>query len=159
MWDIVRGQTPLPPDWASVVRPLYKKGDWANLDKWRPIVRAVTEVKVVWNILMHRFSPHLDPTYPPAPHQSIFVQDTVANMDPVDLTITSLDIKGAFLNTPLLLLEAVWKGLGLPFYSLTCKYIRTRKYTVRTRAGLSPCLWPGSRIPQEGAKGPSCTSS
>ena len=27
LWDIVTGQTPLPPDWANVVRPLYKKGD------------------------------------------------------------------------------------------------------------------------------------
>ena len=38
-------------------------------------------------------------------------------MDPVDLIIASLDIKGAFLNTPWLLLEAVWKRLGLPFYN------------------------------------------
>ena len=27
LWDIVTGQTPLPPDRANVVRPLYKKGD------------------------------------------------------------------------------------------------------------------------------------
>ena len=25
LWDIVTGQTPLPPDWANVVSPLYKK--------------------------------------------------------------------------------------------------------------------------------------
>ena len=47
LWDIVTGQIPLPPDWANVVRPLYKKGDWANPDNWRPIVCAVTEVKIV----------------------------------------------------------------------------------------------------------------
>ena len=27
LWDIVMGQIPLPPDWANVFRPLYKKGD------------------------------------------------------------------------------------------------------------------------------------
>ena len=32
LWDIVTGQTALPPDWANVVRPLYKKGDWVNPD-------------------------------------------------------------------------------------------------------------------------------
>ena len=26
LWDIVTGQTPVPPDWANVVRPLYKRG-------------------------------------------------------------------------------------------------------------------------------------
>ena len=33
-------------------------------------------------------------------------------MDPVDLIIASLDVKGAFANTPRLLLEAVWKHMG-----------------------------------------------
>ena len=27
--------------------PLYKKGDWANPDKWRPIVCATTEAKLI----------------------------------------------------------------------------------------------------------------
>ena len=47
LWEIVTQQTPLPPRWANVVRPLYKKGDWANPDNWRPIVCAVEEVKIV----------------------------------------------------------------------------------------------------------------
>ena len=75
-------------------------------------------------------------------------------MDPVDLIIASLDVKGAFPNTPWLLLEAVWKRLGLPFYNFASGYIRTRKYTVRTGAGLTPFLEPGSRVPQGGAEGP-----
>ena len=75
-------------------------------------------------------------------------------MDPVDLIIASLDVKGAFPNTPWLLLEAVWKRLGLPFYNFTSDYIRTRKYTVRTGAGLTPFLEPGSGVPQGGAEGP-----
>ena len=51
LWDIFTGQTPLPPDLANVVRPLYKKGDWANPDNWRRMVFAVTEVKIVWTVL------------------------------------------------------------------------------------------------------------
>ena len=163
LWDIVTGQTPLPPDWANVVRPLYKKEDWANPDNWRPIVCAVTEVKIVWNILLRRIRPHLDPHIPASlwraipgrsPHEAIFLQDTIADINPVDLIIASLDVKGAFLNTSWLLLEAVWKRLGLPFYNFTSGYIRTRKYTVRTGAGLTPFLAPGSGVPQGGAEGP-----
>ena len=76
-------------------------------------------------------------------------------MDPVDLIIALLDVKGAFPKTPWLLLEAVWKRLGLPFYNFASGYIRTRKYTVRTGAGLNPFLEPGSGVPQGGAEGPS----
>ena len=163
LWDIVTGQTLLPPDWAKVVRPLYKKGDWANPDNWRPIVCAVMEVKIVQTILLCRIRPHLDPHIPASlwgaipgrsPHEAIFLQDTIADMDPVDLIIASLDIKGAFPNTPWILREGVWKHMGLPFYNCASDYIHTRKYTVRTRAGLSPFLEPGSGVPEGGAEGP-----
>ena len=163
LWDIVTGQTPLPPDWANVVCPLYKQGDWANPENWRPIVCAVTEVKIVWTILLRRIRPHLDPhilaslwgaTPGRSPHKAILLQDTIANVDPVDLIIASLDVKGAFPNTPWLLLEAVWKRMGHPFYNLASGNIRTRKYTVRTGAGLTPFLEPGSGVPQGGAEGP-----
>ena len=121
------------------------------------------EVKIVWTILLRRIRPYLDPHIPASlwgaipgrsPHEAIFLQDTIADMDPVDLIIASLDVKGAFPNTPWLLLEAVWKHLGLPFYNFTSGYIRTRKYTVRTGAGLTPFLEPGSGVPQGGAEGP-----
>ena len=117
LWDIVTGQTHVPPDWANIVRPIYKKGDWANPDNWRPIVCAVTEVKIIWTNLLRRIRPHLYPHIPASlwgaipgrsPHEAIFLQDTIADMDPVDLIIASLDVKGAFPNTPWLLLEAVW---------------------------------------------------
>ena len=102
-------------------------------------------------------------TYPPAsggpsqgrsPQEAIFLQDTIADMDPVDFIIASLNVKEAFQNTPWLLLEAVWKRLGLPFYNFASGYIRTRKYTIRTGAGLTPFLEPGRGIPQIGAEGP-----
>ena len=63
-WDIVTGQTPLPPEWANVVRPLYKKGDWANPDNWRPLACAVTQVEIIWTVLLRRIRPHLDPHIP-----------------------------------------------------------------------------------------------
>ena len=75
-------------------------------------------------------------------------------MDPVDLIIASLNVKGSFLNPSWLLLQAVQKRLVLPFYKFTSKYIRTRKYMVRTRGGLTPFLERGSGVPQGGAEGP-----
>ena len=44
--------------------------------------------------------------------------------------------------------------MGLPFYNFASKYIRTRKNTVRTGAGLTPFLEPGSGVPQGGVEGP-----
>ena len=163
LWDIATGQTPLPPDWANVVGPLYKKGDWANPDNFCPIVCAVTEVEIVWTILLRRIRPHLDPHIRASlwgaiqrrsPHEAIFFRDTIADMDPVDVIIAFLEVKGAFPNTSWPLLEAVWKRMDLPFYNFTSDYIRTRKNTVRTGAGLTPFLEPGSGVPQGGAEGP-----
>ena len=162
LWDIVTGQTHLPPYWANAVRPLYKKGDWAYPDNLRPIVCAGTEVKVVWTILLRRICPHLYPHLPASlwgaipgrsPHEAIILQDTIADMYPVNLIIASLNVMGAFPNTPGLLLEAIWKRMGLPFYNFAPDYIRTRKYKVRTKARLTPFLEPGSRVSQGGAEG------
>ena len=119
LWDIVPGQTPLLPDWANVVRQLYKKADRANMDNWCPIVCAVTEVKMGWTIPLRRIPPDLDPHIPASlwgdilgrsPHGAIFLKDTVANMDPVDLIIASLDVKEALGNTPWHLSKAVWNA-------------------------------------------------
>ena len=124
---------------------------------------AVTGVTIVWTILSRRIRPHLDPHIPASlwgaipgrsRNEAVFLQDTVADMDPVDLIIASVDVKGAFLNSPWLLLEAVWKRMGLLFYNFTSDYIRTRKYTVRTGAGLIPFLEPVSGVTQGGAEGP-----
>ena len=32
LWNIAIGKTDVPPDWANLVHPLYKKGYWANPD-------------------------------------------------------------------------------------------------------------------------------
>ena len=44
--------------------------------------------------------------------------------------------------------------MGLPFYNFASGYIRTRKCTVRTGAGLTHSLEQGSGVPQEGAESP-----
>ena len=86
--------------------------------------------------------------------RAIFLQDTIADMDPVDLIMDFLDVKGALPNGPWLLLEVVWKRMGLPFYNVASGYIRTRKYTVRTGASLTPFLEPGSGVPQGATESP-----
>ena len=158
-----RGKHPYQQTGQTLSAPPYKKGDWANPDNWHSIVCAVTEVKIIWTVLLHRIRIHLDPHIPASlwgtipvrsTHEAIFLQNTTADMDPVDLIIASLYVKAAFPNTPWLLLEAMWKRLGLPFYNFASGYIRTRKYTVRTGAGLTPFVEPGSGVPQGGAEGP-----
>ena len=52
LWDIAIEITDVPADWANLVHPLYKKGDWANPDNWRPIVCATTEAKLIWMLIL-----------------------------------------------------------------------------------------------------------
>ena len=56
LWDILTGTTPIPPEWANLVHPLYKKGDWAQPGNWRSIVCALTEVKLVWTLILGRIA-------------------------------------------------------------------------------------------------------
>ena len=81
-------------------------------------------MKIVWTLILHRIRPHMAAHIPASmwgailgrsAHEAIFLQDTATDMDPLSLILTSLDVKGAFVNTPWLLLEAVWRQLGLPY--------------------------------------------
>ena len=56
LWDIAIGKTDVPPDWANLVHPLYKKGDWANPDNWRPIMCATTNAKLIWMPILKRLA-------------------------------------------------------------------------------------------------------
>ena len=47
LWDIAIRKKDVPPDWANLVHPLYKKGARANPDNWRPILCATTEAKLI----------------------------------------------------------------------------------------------------------------
>ena len=65
LWDIAMGRTDMPPDWASLVHPLYKKGNWANSDNWRPIVCATTKAKFIWMLILKRVAPVVYQAIPP----------------------------------------------------------------------------------------------
>ena len=82
------------------------------------------------------------------------MQDAVVDMDPISLIIMSLDVKGAFPNTPHRLLRAVWKRMGLLFQGFLQAYLATRMYAVKTDVGTTPWVHPTSGVPQGGAEGP-----
>ena len=50
-------RTDIPPDRANRIHPLYKKGDWVNVDNWRPIVCGTTEAKLIWMLILKRIAP------------------------------------------------------------------------------------------------------
>ena len=165
LWDIAIGKMDVPPDWAYLVHPLYEKGNWANPENWRPIVCATTETKLVWMLILKRVAPAVYRAIPPtmwgaipgrSPLEAMFMQDAVVDMDPISLIITSLDVKGAFPNTPHRLLQAVWKQMGLPFQGFLYiqAYLATRKYAVKTNVGTTPWVHPASGVAQGGAEGP-----
>ena len=66
----------------------------------------------------------------------------------ISLIITSLDVKGAFPNTPHGLLRAIWKHMGLQVY------LATPMYAVKSDVGTTPWVHPASGLPQGGAEGP-----
>ena len=82
------------------------------------------------------------------------MQDTVVDMDWISLIITSLDVKGAFPNTPQRLLRALWKRMGLPFQGFLQAYLANRMYAVKADVGTTPGVHPASGVPQGGAEGP-----
>ena len=94
LWDIVTGTTPTPPEWANLVHPLYKKGDWAQPGNWLPIVCATTEVKLVWTLILGRIAPAVFANVPASmlgaravrfPHEATFLQDTALDMNPYEM--------------------------------------------------------------------------
>ena len=89
-----------------------------------------------------------------SPLEAILMQDAVEDMDPLSLIITSLDVEGAFPNTPHRLLRAIWEHMGLRFQGFLQAYLSTRLYAVQTDVGATSWTHPTSRVPQEGAEGP-----
>ena len=82
------------------------------------------------------------------------MQDAVVDMDLISLIITSLDVKGAFPNTPHRVLRDVWKHMGLPFQGFRQAELATRMYAVKTDVGNTPWVHPTDGVPQGGAEGP-----
>ena len=145
--DIAIGRVAIPPDWGNLVHPLYKNGNWANPDNWRPIVCATTEAKLIWMLIPKQVAPvvyraitsTMWGTIPGrSPPEAIFMQDAVVDMHPISLIITSLDVKGAFPNCPHLFLQAIREDMGLPCQGLPQAYLATRLYAVQTDVGTTP---------------------
>ena len=144
-WDIVTGITPISPEWANLVHPLYKKGDWAQPGNWRPIICATTEVKLVWTLILGRIAPAIFAHVPASmsgaiasrsSHEAIFLQDTALDMNPCEMIVASLDVQGVFPGAPHRLLTEIWDAMGLPFLSFMTGYIQSRLYALITAAGL-----------------------
>ena len=81
------------------------------------------------------------------------MQNATLDMDPISLIITSLDVKGAFPNTPYRLLRAVWQRMGLTFQGFLQAYVATYTYAVKADSGTTPWIHPTSGVPQQGAEG------
>ena len=134
LWDLVTGTAPIPPEWANLVHPLYKKGDWAQPGNWQPIVCATTEVKLVWTLILNRIAPAAFAHAPASmwvamagrsPHEAIFLWHTALDMNPYEMIVASLDVQGAFPHAPHRLLKEVWDAMGLPFLFFMTGYIQT----------------------------------
>ena len=57
LWDRTIGRVDIPPNWADLVHPLHKKGNWENPDNWRPIVCATKDGKLIWMLILKRVAP------------------------------------------------------------------------------------------------------
>ena len=122
LWDIVTGTIPIPPEWASLVHPLYTKGDWAQPGNWRPIVCATTEDRLVWTLILDRIAPAVFAHVPAnmlralagrSPHEAIFLQDAAMDMNPYEIIVVSLNVQGAFPHVP----HRPSKRYGMPWAS------------------------------------------
>ena len=154
-----------PAEWGGKVRPLYKKGDHPRPGNWRPICCAVTEAKLVWIVIFGRIQWRLyDVRVIPdnmwgsvrgrSTQEASFMYDMYLNDEDLEAFVASLDVKGAFPNTPHRLIEEVWRQLGLPDSDFVGKYLRSRRYTVATGKGCTEWVTPGSGVPLGGPEDP-----
>ena len=154
-----------PAEWVGKVWPLYKKGDHLRPGKWRPICCAVTEAKLVWMVILGRIQRQLyvagvipDNMWGSVPGRSTqeasFLYDMYLDDEELQAFMASVDVKGAFPDTPQRLIEEVWRQLGLPYGDFVGKYLRSRKYTVATGKGCTEGVTQGSGVPQGGVEGP-----
>ena len=152
-------------EWGRKVRPLYKKGDHLRPGNWRPICCAVTEAKLVWMVIFGRIQRRLyaagvmpDNMWGSVPGRSTqeasFLYDMYLDDEDLEAFMASVDVKGAFSNTPQRLIEAVWRQLGLPYGDFVERYLRSRRYTVATGKGCTEWVTPGSGVPRGGVEGP-----
>ena len=80
-------------------------------------------------------------------------------MDPVDLIIASLKVKGAFPDARWLPLEAVRKRMGLPFTTSPPATSAPASTQSALEQASAPSQSRAAGSPKEEQKAPSCTSS
>ena len=154
-----------PAEWGGKVRPLYNKADHLTPGKWRPICCAVTEAKLVWMVILGRIQRRLyaagvisDNMWGSVPGRSTqeasLLYDMYLDDEDLEAFMASVDVKGAFPNTPHRLIKEVWWQLGLPYGYFVEKSLCSRRYTVAKGKGCTECITPGSGVPQGGVEGP-----
>ena len=162
--EVLRTGEP-PAEWWGRVRRLYKKGDHLRPGNWRTICCAVTEAKLVWIVIFGRIQRQLyaagvipDNMWGSVPGRSTqeasFLYDMYLDDEDLEAFMASVNVKGAFPNTPQRLIEELWRQLGLPYVDFGGKYLRSRRCTVPTGKGCTEWVTPGSGVPQGGVEGP-----
>ena len=86
--------------------------------------------------------------------EASFLYDMYLDDEDLEAFMASVDVKGAFPNTPHRLIEEVWRQLGLPYGDFVEKYLRSRRYTVATGKGCTEWVTRGSGVPQGGVERP-----
>ena len=78
--------------------------------------------------------------------EASFLYDMYLDDEDLEAFMASVDVKGAFPNTPHRLIEEVCRQLGLPYGDFVEKYQRSRRYTVATGKGCTEWVTPGSGV-------------
>ena len=162
--EVLRTGKP-PAQWGGKVRPLYKKGNHLRPGYWRPICCATKEAKLVSMVILGRIQRLLyaagvipdimfGSVLGRSTHEASFLYNMYLDDEDPEAFMASLDVKGAFPNTPHRLIEEVWRQLGVLYGDFVRKYLRTRRYTVAMRKGCTEWVTPGSGVPQGGVEGP-----
>ena len=117
--EVLRTGEP-PVEWGGKVRPPYKKGDHLRPGNWRPICCAVTEAKLVWMVIFKRIQRRLyaagvipdnmwGSVSGRSTQEASFLYDMYLDDEDLEAFMASVDVKGAFPNTPHRLIEEVWR--------------------------------------------------
>ena len=102
--------------WGGKVRPFHKKGNHLRPGNWRPVCCAVTEGKLVWMVIFGRIQQRLyaagvipDNMWGSVlgrfTQEASFLYDMYLDDEELEALMASVDVKGAFPNTPHRLIE------------------------------------------------------
>ena len=116
LWDIVTGEPPCHQTGQTLSAPSTKTGTGPTQTTGAPKAVQSRRSKLSGPSSCAAFAPICTPAYPPAswaipgrsPHDAILLQDTIANVDPVDLIIASLDVKEPSRTPP----GSFWRRCG-----------------------------------------------